>query len=153
MAMTRRQQRLATIAGLGAVLALATTLVLVALGSQIVFFYTPSQLLERPVAAGQPIRVGGLVKAGSWIRDGETNRFVVTDGGAEVTASFVGIVPDLFREGQGVIAEGALAGDGSFVASKVLAKHDERYVPKDVVEALKQSGAWRPDGDTVAGGS
>jgi cytochrome c-type biogenesis protein CcmE len=152
MAMTRKQKRLATIAGLGAVLALATTLVLVALGNQIVFFYTPSQLAEHAVSAGQAIRVGGLVKEGTWVKDGETNRFIVTDGAAEIPASFVGIVPDLFREGQGVIAEGALAGDGSFVATKVLAKHDENYIPKDVVEALKESGEWRPEAGVQASG-
>src|SRR5687768_2345370 len=104
MAMTRKQKRLATIAGLAAVLGLALTLVLVALRDQIVFFYSPSELQARAVAAGTPIRVGGLVKEGSWVKQGENNSFVVTDGAIEVTATYVGILPDLFREGQGIVA-------------------------------------------------
>ena len=142
---TRKQKRLAVIAGLGLVLALATTLVLVALRDQIVFFYSPSDVISREVAAGQPIRLGGLVKDGSWVRDGQNNSFVVTDGANDIAAHYVGILPDLFREGQGVVAEGSLGPDGQFQASNVLAKHDENYVPKEVVEALKASGEWRPE--------
>ena len=142
---TRKQKRLAVIAGLGLVLALATTLVLVALRDQIVFFYSPSDVISREVAAGQPIRLGGLVKDGSWVRDGQNNSFVVTDGANDIAARYVGILPDLFREGQGVVAEGSLGRDGQFQASNVLAKHDENYVPKEVVEALKASGEWRPE--------
>ena len=142
---TRKQKRLAVIAGLGLVLALATTLVLVALRDQIVFFYSPSDVISREVAAGQPIRLGGLVKDGSWVRDGQSNSFVVTDGANDIAARYVGILPDLFREGQGVVAEGSLGPDGQFQASNVLAKHDENYVPKEVVEALKASGEWRPE--------
>jgi len=142
---TRKQKRLAVIAGLGLVLALATTLVLVALRDQIVFFYSPSDVISREVAAGQPIRLGGLVKDGSWVRDGQNNSFVVTDGANDIAARYVGILPDLFREGQGVVAEGSLRPDGQFQASNVLAKHDENYVPKEVVEALKASGEWRPE--------
>jgi cytochrome c-type biogenesis protein CcmE len=141
---SRKQKRLALIAGLGIVLALATTLVLVALRDQIVFFYSPSDLVERSVGPGEPIRLGGLVKDGSWVRDGETNTFVITDGGAELTATYVGILPDLFREGQGVVAEGSLTPDGAFQATNVLAKHDENYIPKEVAEALKARGEWRP---------
>ena len=142
---TRKQKRLAVIAGLGLVLALATTLVLVALRDQIVFFYSPSDVISREVAAGQPIRLGGLVKDGSWVRDGQNNSFVVTDGANDIAARYVGILPDLFRDGQGVVAEGSLRPDGQFQASNVLAKHDENYVPKEVVEALKASGEWRPE--------
>jgi len=142
---TRKQKRLAVIAGLGLVLALATTLVLVALRDQIVFFYSPSDVISREVAAGQPIRLGGLVKDSSWVRDGQNNSFVVTDGANDIAARYVGILPDLFREGQGVVAEGSLRPDGQFQASNVLAKHDENYVPKEVVEALKASGEWRPE--------
>ena len=142
---TRKQKRLAVIAGLGLVLALATTLVLVALRDQIVFFYSPSDVISREVAAGQPIRLGGLVKDGSWVRDGQNNSFVVTDGANDIAARYIGILPDLFREGQGVVAEGSLGPDGQFQASNVLAKHDENYVPKEVVEALKASGEWRPE--------
>ena len=142
---TRKQKRLATIAALSIVLALATGLVLMALRDQIVFFYSPSDVISRNVAAGQPIRLGGLVKDASWVRDGENNSFVVTDGVNDINASYVGILPDLFREGQGVVAEGSLGPDGRFEASNVLAKHDENYIPKEVVDALKASGEWRPE--------
>jgi cytochrome c-type biogenesis protein CcmE len=142
---TRKQKRLAIIAGLGLVLALATTLVLVALRDQIVFFYSPADLAEREISIGQPIRLGGLVEDGSWTREGERNSFVITDGGATVRAEYIGILPDLFREGQGVVAEGAMQPDGSFRASNVLAKHDETYMPKEVSDALRERGEWRPD--------
>ena len=142
---SRKQKRLALIAGLAVVLALATTLVLVALRDQIVFFYAPSDIVARQVQPGQAIRVGGLIKQGSWVRDGEHNSFVVTDNQNEIAARYTGILPDLFREGQGVVAEGSLGPDGVFAASNVLAKHDENYVPKEVVESLKQSGEWRPE--------
>ena len=142
---SRKQKRLAVIAGLAVVVALATTLVLVALRDQIVFFYSPSDVVARQVGPGIPIRLGGLVKDGSWLRDGQDNSFVVTDNVKEVTARYTGILPDLFREGQGVVAEGSLGPDGSFTATNVLAKHDENYIPKEVVEALKESGEWRPE--------
>jgi cytochrome c-type biogenesis protein CcmE len=142
--MTRKQKRLATIGALGLVLALATGLVLVALREQIVFFYSPSEVHERAVAVGQQIRLGGMVKDGSWVRDGESNVFTVTDGQTELVAHYTGILPDLFREGQGVVAEGALLVDGSFQASTVLAKHDENYVPREVADELRRRGEWRP---------
>ena len=141
--MTRKQKRLAVIAGLALVLALATTLILVALRDQIVFFYSPSEVKERAVAAGTPIRLGGLVKEGSWTRNGEANDFVVTDGETEMEVRFVGILPDLFKDGQGVVAEGSIGADGTFAATNVLAKHDENYMPKEVVEALKERGEWQ----------
>lgn len=142
---SRKQKRLAVIAGLAIVLGLATTLVLVALRDQIVFFYAPSDIVAREIAPGQPIRLGGLVKDGSWVRDGQNNSFVVTDGASDIAARYTGILPDLFREGQGVVAEGSLGPDGQFTATNVLAKHDENYIPKEVVEALKASGEWRPE--------
>jgi cytochrome c-type biogenesis protein CcmE len=142
---TRKQKRLAVIAGLAIVVGLAATLVLVALRDQIVFFYSPSDIATRQVEPGQPIRLGGLVKDGSWVRSGDNNVFVVTDGKADLAASYTGILPDLFREGQGVVAEGSLTPDGKFLATNVLAKHDENYIPKEVVEALKASGEWRPE--------
>jgi len=142
---SRKQKRLAVIGGLALVLALATTLVLVALRDQIVFFYSPSDIIAREVAVGQPIRLGGLVKEGSWLRDGQDNTFVVTDGATDVTAHYAGLLPDLFREGQGVVAEGSMGPDGAFIATNVLAKHDENYIPKEVVDALKASGEWRPE--------
>jgi cytochrome c-type biogenesis protein CcmE len=141
--MTRKQKRLAVIGGLGAVVALATTLILFALRDQIVFFYSPSEIQAKAVAVGVPIRLGGLVKEGSWIRDGETNDFVVTDGATELATRFEGILPDLFTEGQGVVVEGALTSAGTFAATNVLAKHDENYMPKEVVEALKANGEWQ----------
>ena len=143
---SRKQKRLAVIAGLAVVVALATTLVLVALRDQIVFFYSPSDVIARQVEPGVPIRLGGLVKDGSWTRDGQHNSFVVTDNANEIAASYTGILPDLFREGQGVVAEGSLGPDGAFIATNVLAKHDENYIPKEVVDALKASGEWRPEG-------
>jgi cytochrome c-type biogenesis protein CcmE len=147
----RKQKRLAIIAGLAVVLGLATTLVLVALRDQIVFFYSPSEVHEKAVAVGTPIRLGGLVKQGSWKRTGDTNDFVVTDGQTEIAARFVGILPDLFKEGQGVVAEGNLVTDGSFAATNVLAKHDENYMPKEVVESLKARGEWQRDGAATGG--
>lgn len=143
--LTRKQKRLAVIAGLAVVLAIATALVLTALRDQIVFFYSPSDVVARNVAPGQAIRLGGLVKDGSWTRDGQDNLFTITDGGQEIVAHYTGILPDLFREGQGVVAEGSLGADGRFQANTVLAKHDENYVPKEVVEALKAQGEWRPE--------
>ncbi len=143
---SRKQKRLAVIAGLGVVLAIAAALVLTALRDQIVFFYSPSEIQSRGVEPGHPIRLGGLVKDGSWVRNGQDNTFIVTDGGTEIVARYDGILPDLFREGQGVVAEGSVGPDGTFTATNVLAKHDENYVPKEVVEALKAQGEWRPEG-------
>ncbi|ODT71521.1 MAG: cytochrome c biogenesis protein CcmE [Pelagibacterium sp. SCN 63-23] len=143
--MTRKQKRLAIIAGLAVVLAIATTLVLVALRDQIVFFYSPSDVVAREVAVGQPIRLGGLVSEGSWTREGQRNTFAINDGGMEIVAHYNGILPDLFREGQGVVAEGSMGADGDFIATNVLAKHDENYIPKEVVDALKAQGEWRPE--------
>jgi cytochrome c-type biogenesis protein CcmE len=144
--LTRKQKRLSIIAGLGAVLLLAAGLIFTALRDQIVFFYSPSEILEKQIAAGTPVRLGGLVKANSCSRVGEATDFVVTDGASEMTVAYVGLLPDLFRSNQGVVVEGAMATDGSFRASKVLAKHDENYMPKEVVESLKARGEWQRDG-------
>ncbi|MEO6396783.1 MAG: cytochrome c maturation protein CcmE [Devosia sp.] len=141
--MTRKSRRLLTIAGLGAVLAVALGLILLALRDQIVFFYSPSEIHEKAVAAGTPVRLGGLVKEGSWIKTGEDNVFVVTDRASDMSVHFTGILPDLFREGQGVVVEGSVAADGGFAATNVLAKHDETYMPKAVVDELKQRGEWQ----------
>jgi cytochrome c-type biogenesis protein CcmE len=115
-----------------------------------VFFYTPSEAVARHVAVGQAIRLGGVVKDGSWTHDGNRNSFVLSDGKGEVTAYYSGILPDLFREGQGVVAEGSMAGDGTFRATNVLAKHDENYIPKQIVDDLKKRGEWRPDDPQAA---
>jgi cytochrome c-type biogenesis protein CcmE len=142
--LTRKQRRLVLIGSSLGVLALAAGLVLFALRGSIVFFNSPSDIAEHKVAPGVPIRLGGLVKSGTVKRgDNLAIRFEVTDGNHDVPVSFVGIVPDLFREGQGVVAEGTLGPDGLFKASSVLAKHDERYMPKEVADALKKSGHWK----------
>jgi cytochrome c-type biogenesis protein CcmE len=147
--MTRKQKRLAVIGGLGAVLVVAAGLIFVALRDQIVFFYSPTEIHEKAIAAGVPVRLGGLVKAGSWSCAGNANDFVVTDGASEMKAHYVGLLPDLFREGQGVVVEGSLAGDGSFAATNVLAKHDENYMPREVVDSLKARGDWQRMGEAT----
>jgi len=141
--MTRRQRRLSVIAGLGAVVIVAFGLILFALRDQIVFFYSPTEIHEKAIAVGTPVRLGGLVKAGSWTHQGDQNAFTVTDGTTDLTTHFTGILPDLFREGQGVVIEGALAGDGTFAATNVLAKHDEKYMPPALVKELKAKGEWQ----------
>ncbi len=143
MALTRKQKRLGIIAVLGIVLALATALILTALRDEIVFFFSPTELVERPELSGQSVRVGGLVLEDSWVITGENNAFSVTDGATDLEVNYVGILPDLFREGQGVIAEGELIEDGTFSATTVLAKHDENYMPKEVEQALKEQGNWQ----------
>jgi len=141
--MTRKQKRLTTILARLAVLGLAVGLFLYALRDTIVYFYTPSELSERQVAPGQRLRIGGLVEAGSWQRgEGTLNRFIVTDTIKSVPVTYNGQLPDLFGEGQGVVAEGVLNGDGSFTADTVLAKHDENYMPKDLADKLKEKGVW-----------
>jgi cytochrome c-type biogenesis protein CcmE len=108
-----------------------------------VFFNSPTDVVEKHPAAGTRIRIGGLVKPGSLERgDSLRIRFAVTDGNNDVTVRYQGIVPDLFREGQGVVAEGKIEGGGVLIADTVLAKHDERYMPREVVDALKKSGRW-----------
>lgn len=142
--MTRKQRRLTLIGLAGGVLVVAAGLVLFALSDQIVFFNSPTDLLARTTPAGSRIRLGGLVETGSLVKsDGGRVAFEVTDGAAKVPVTYVGILPDLFREGQGVVAEGAMGADGVFAADTVLAKHDERYMPKEVVDALKAQGVWQ----------
>ena len=144
--MTRRQRRLTIIGGSLAVLAVAAALVLNAMRDSIVFFSTPSMVAEKHVAAGKRFRLGGLVQPGSLKRgDNLAVTFKVADGGVSLPVSYQGILPDLFREGQGVVAEGALDQSGLFKADTVLAKHDETYMPKDVADALKKQGHWKDD--------
>jgi cytochrome c-type biogenesis protein CcmE len=146
--MTRKQRRLTMIASAGVVLAIAAALVLFALRDQIVFFYSPSDLAEKALAPGTRVRIGGLVEEGSVVRNDDGSvRFTVTDTAKTVAVAYRGILPDLFREGQGIVAEGTLAGDGSVTAETVLAKHDENYMPKEVVDALKAQGVWK-EGET-----
>jgi cytochrome c-type biogenesis protein CcmE len=142
--MTRKQQRLTLILSGLAILGLATGLVLYALRDTIVFFYTPSEVAEKHVAPGERIRLGGLVEKGSLIRnEGTTVRFIVTDTAKTLPVIYSGQLPDLFREGQGVVAEGKLDAAGTLIADTVLAKHDERYMPKEVADALKAKGVWQ----------
>jgi cytochrome c-type biogenesis protein CcmE len=144
--MTRRQRRLTLIGGALIVLALSVGLVLIALEDSIVFFNSPTDLVEKHIKPGQRMRIGGLVKEGSVSRsDNLAVRFEVTDGTSTLTVAYQGLLPDLFREGQGVVAEGTLDANGTFRADSVLAKHDETYMPKEVAEALKKQGHWQED--------
>ena len=144
--MTRKQRRLTMIGGSLAVLAVAAALVLNAMRDSIVFFSTPAMVAEKHIQAGKRFRLGGLVEKGSLVRgDNLAVSFKVSDGDATLPVTYKGILPDLFREGQGVVAEGALDGSGVFRADTVLAKHDENYMPKDVADALKKQGLWKEE--------
>jgi cytochrome c-type biogenesis protein CcmE len=144
--MTRKQRRGVLIGTCLVVLGVAVGLVLYAMRDSIVFFYGPSDIAEMQVAPGQRFRLGGLVETGSVERgEGTTIRFVVTDGAKTLPVTFTGVLPDLFREGQGVVTEGKLAPDGVFHADSVLAKHDENYMPKEVADSLKAQGVWQED--------
>ncbi|MEX0955450.1 MAG: cytochrome c maturation protein CcmE [Rhizobiaceae bacterium] len=144
--MTRRQKRLSVIAGGLAFLAVAAGLTFYALGQRTSYFYMPSDLAGATVAPGERFRLGGLVETGSIERgQGLDIRFAVTDHDRTVQVRYSGILPDLFREDQGVVTEGALADDGVFVADSVLAKHDETYMPREVADALKEKGVWQEE--------
>jgi len=140
---TRKKRRLYFVSlGLLA-LGAATALILMAVSDSLLYFYSPTDLKDRPVAEGQRFRLGGLVEEGSVAKSGETVRFVVTDLVNQVSVVYTGILPDLFREGQGVVTEGRLdPANGVFQASNVLAKHDENYMPPEVADSLKKSGYW-----------
>ena len=142
--MTRKQRRLTMIGGSLVVLGIAAALVLNALRDSIVFFSTPMMVSEQHIQPGQRFRLGGLVQTGSLVRgDNLAVTFQVSDGSATLPVTYKGILPDLFREGQGVVAEGALDRSGVFQADTVLAKHDETYMPKEVADALKKQGHWK----------
>ncbi|MEQ1488929.1 MAG: cytochrome c maturation protein CcmE [Terricaulis sp.] len=141
--MKRKHQRLLVLAVGGALLAAAATLTFAGLRGQIIYFVTPTELAEVS-HPGQRLRLGGLVVEGSMRRDAEGGaRFNVTDGESTVEVRYDGLLPDLFREGQGVVAEGIWQGDMGFAAERVLAKHDETYMPPEVAEALRRRGEWR----------
>jgi cytochrome c-type biogenesis protein CcmE len=141
--MTRKRRRLYLVLGGLALLGVATALVLSAFRDNLVFFYSPSDLEAKNIPDGRYIRLGGLVENGSVKREADrTLDFRVTDGNRAVPVTYKGEVPDLFREGQGVVAEGQLD-HGTFRAATVLAKHDEKYMPPEVVDALKRSGHWQ----------
>ena len=152
--MTRKQRRLVLIGASLGVLALAAGLVLSALKDSIVFFNSPTDVVEKKVVPGSRIRLGGLVKPGSLQRgDHLAVRFEVTDGNQAIAVNYQGILPDLFREGQGVVAMGTRGSDGVFQAREVLAKHDEKYMPPEVVDALKRSGHWEEGKQGGPGGN
>jgi len=142
--LTRKGRRLAIVSAAGFTLTIAVGLILFALRGSIVFFYGPTEMAEKAPPRGTHLRIGGLVKRGSLTHDGSsTVVFAVTDLKHDIKVSYTGLLPDLFREGQGVVAEGTVEGPGLFHADTVLAKHDERYMPKDVADKLKQQGTWR----------
>lgn len=143
--MTRRQRRLTLIGISLAVLGLAAALALSALRESIVFFYSPTEIAEKGVAPGTRIRIGGLVKEASLQKNGLDARFEVTDGAKVLAVTYRGVLPDLFREKQGIVAEGALDASGVFRADTVLAKHDENYMPKEVADSLKKQGHWKEE--------
>jgi cytochrome c-type biogenesis protein CcmE len=143
--MTRKQRRLAMIGTGLAVLALAAVLVLTALKDSIVFFNSPTDVVEKQVQPGTRIRLGGLVQPGTLEKRDLDALFEITDGNNAIRVSYKGILPDLFREGQGVIAEGVLTEPKLFRADTVLAKHDETYMPREVADALKKQGHWKDD--------
>ena len=147
--MTRKQRRMSII-GVGFVLlASAVTLISFALEDTIVFFYGPTEVVEKKISPGVRFRLGGLVEEGSVKRgESKTIKFSVTDLNTSMPVIFVGILPDLFREGQGVVTEGRLNQQGVFVADSVLAKHDENYMPAEVADALKKQGKWNPEDKT-----
>jgi cytochrome c-type biogenesis protein CcmE len=150
--MTRKQRRGVLIGTCLAVLGLAVGLVLFALRDSIVFFYTPSEVAEKHLETGQRFRLGGLVEEGSVKRgEGTTVSFVITDKRSTLPVTYTGVLPDLFREGQGVVAEGMLTAGGVFHADSVLAKHDENYMPPEVAKKLKEQGVWRGDEQAGAG--
>jgi len=143
--MTRKQKRLMILGGFGLVLVSALALILTGLRDQIVFFRSPSEVMAGKVKAGEAFRLGGLVEKGSVLREpNQMVRFRVTDGSNAIAVTFRGLLPDLFREGQGVVTEGRLDASGAFTASTVLARHDENYMPREVADALKQQGHWQP---------
>jgi len=143
--MTRKRRRLIIVLLSMGVLAASAGLVLTAFQDSVTFFYSPSDLKAEAAPPGRAIRIGGLVEEGSVrkLGDGVTTEFRVTDLSESVPVTYRGVLPDLFREGQGVVTEGTLRPDGVFVADEVLAKHDENYMPPEVADALKKSGQWK----------
>ena len=145
--MTRKRKRLTLVLGGMASLGVAAALVFSAMSDNLVFFVSPSDIALKPPVPGRALLIGGLVKADSVVKfeGGKRMEFKVTDGKYDIPVSYTGVPPSLFREGQGVVAEGKVDGTGMFQAATIMAKHDERYMPAEVVEALKKSGQWRED--------
>ena len=138
--MKPRHKRAAIAVGVLSAVGVAVALVLNAFNSNLVFFYTPTQIAAKEAPQGRTFRIGGLVQAGTVARDGVTVRFIVTDTAKTVPVRYEGVLPDLFKEGKGVVAQGQLGPDGVFVAREVLAKHDENYMPPEAAAALKSAG-------------
>ena len=150
--MTRKQRRATFIALSVGILSAAVLLVAIALRDAIVFFHTPKEVMAKHIPPGRRIRLGGLVAEGSVKRGSGTSvEFAITDNFKTIAVSYTGLLPDLFREGQGVVAEGKLDPAGRFLADTVLAKHDETYMPPEVAKALKEQGMWRETGKSKAG--
>ena len=143
--MKKRHKRIVFIVTSLAALGLATWLVLGAFRNNLVFFFSPSQIASKEAPVGRNFRIGGLVEKGSMKRDGDglTVKFTVTDTANSVPVVYKGILPDLFKEGRGCVAQGHVGSDGIFYADQVLAKHDENYMPPEVADALKKSGHWQ----------
>ncbi|MFZ0570572.1 MAG: cytochrome c maturation protein CcmE [Rhodomicrobium sp.] len=145
--MTRKQRRAILIAGGLVMLGIASTLVLNALKTQVTFFMSPSEVLKDLPKPGTRFRLGGLVETGTYHKGtGTISTFRLTDGSKSLPVTYNGILPDLFKEGQGAVTEGELLPDGVFSADTVLAKHDEKYMPREVADALKKSGHWQEQG-------
>ena len=140
--MKPRQKRFALIAAGVAALGIAAFLVLSAFEKNLVFFFTPTQVVQQEAPKGKTFRIGGLVQPGTVKRqpDGVTVQFIVTDTATSMPVTYRGILPDLFREGKGVVAQGRVGPDGTFIASEVLAKHDENYMPPEAAEAIRRAG-------------
>ncbi|MBK7615368.1 MAG: cytochrome c maturation protein CcmE [Vitreoscilla sp.] len=147
--MTPRQKRFAIIGGVLLALTAATALVLNAFRSNMVFFFTPTQISTGEAPKARAFRLGGLVQQGSVAREGINVRFVVTDTAKNVTVQYQGTLPDLFKEGKGVVAQGELNNEGVFMAKEVLAKHDENYMPPEAAEALKRAGQMPAPTETL----
>ena len=141
--MTPKRRRLWLLLGSLSALGVAAALVLTALNDNLVFFYSPTQVAEKSIGPERRFRLGGLVEEGSVQKEGQIVRFTITDTNKTLKVTYRGILPDLFREGQGVIAEGSIGPDGVFTAREILAKHDENYMPPEVAKALKESGKWK----------
>ena len=141
--MTKAKRRLYLLLLGVAALGTATALILAALKDQIVYFYSPTELQTKHVAPSRHIRIGGLVEEGSVLKEGAVINFRITDNTSTVTVTYTGVLPDLFRESQGVVAEGTVDPSGMFHAETILAKHDEKYMPPEVADALKKSGQWK----------
>lgn len=144
--MRKAQRRLMITLAAGVVLVGAAALAMTAMRDAMVFFYSPAMIAENPPQAGQRVRVGGLVLEGSVERPARGGaNFTITDGAGEIRIAYGGSLPDLFREGQGIVAEGAFSPEGQFTADTVLAKHDESYMPPEVAAALRESGMWHEE--------